>query len=171
MTENCPKTLCSPIERKHCPHNLQIIIKIQFVKVYLWKSSLRDGMTDTKLNLLNGLGFYNQKSWFFLFKFFSLSSEHGGGPCQGSLEKWLTHNNVFNNNVLRVPLVAKQVKDLTSSPWGCEFDPWPHSVGLGSGIASSCSVVCRFGLDPVLLWLWCRPAAAAQIRSLAQELP
>ena len=25
--------------------------------------------------------------------------------------------------------------------------------------------------DPVLLWLWCRPAAAALIRPLAWELP
>ena len=25
--------------------------------------------------------------------------------------------------------------------------------------------------DPVLLWLWCRPAAAAPVQHLAQELP
>ena len=29
----------------------------------------------------------------------------------------------------------------------------------------------RFGLDPVLLWLWGRSAAAAPIRPLAWELP
>ena len=29
----------------------------------------------------------------------------------------------------------------------------------------------RRGLDPVLLWLWCRSAAAAPIRPLAWELP
>ena len=29
----------------------------------------------------------------------------------------------------------------------------------------------RLGLDPALLWLWCRPVAAALIRSLAWELP
>jgi len=29
----------------------------------------------------------------------------------------------------------------------------------------------RRGLDPVLLWLWYRPAAAAPIRLLAWELP
>ena len=27
------------------------------------------------------------------------------------------------------------------------------------------------GLDPLLLWLWCRWAAAAQIEPLAQEFP
>ena len=27
----------------------------------------------------------------------------------------------------------------------------------------------RHGLDPVFLWLWCRPAAKALIRSLAWE--
>ena len=32
-------------------------------------------------------------------------------------------------------------------------------------------VGCRCGSDPKLLWLWCRPAAAAQIQSLAWELP
>ena len=29
---------------------------------------------------------------------------------------------------------------------------------------------CRRGSDPVVLWLWCRPAAAALIRPLAREL-
>ena len=40
----------------------------------------------------------------------------------------------------------------------------------GSGIAVSCCVGCRRSLDPELLWLWCRPAAAALIRALAWEL-
>ena len=35
----------------------------------------------------------------------------------------------------------------------------------------SCGVGGRCGLDPVLLWLWCRPAAAALIRPLAWEPP
>ena len=35
----------------------------------------------------------------------------------------------------------------------------------------SCGVVCRRGLDPELLWLWCRPAAIAAIRPLAWEPP
>ena len=40
----------------------------------------------------------------------------------------------------------------------------------------SCGVGHRHGLDPVLLdlallWLWCRPAAAALIQLLAWELP
>ena len=35
----------------------------------------------------------------------------------------------------------------------------------------SCGIGCRFGLYPTLLWLWCRPAAVAQIRSLAWEIP
>ena len=33
------------------------------------------------------------------------------------------------------------------------------------------SVGCRLGLDPVLLWLWCRLAAVAPIRPLAWKLP
>ena len=35
----------------------------------------------------------------------------------------------------------------------------------------SCGVVRRHGLDPMLLWLWCRPAARALIRPLAWEPP
>ena len=35
----------------------------------------------------------------------------------------------------------------------------------------SCGVSHRQGLDPVLLWLWCRPVAAAPIGPLAWELP
>ena len=34
-----------------------------------------------------------------------------------------------------------------------------------------CGVGCRLRLDPTLLWLWCRPAATAQIQPLAWELP
>ena len=35
----------------------------------------------------------------------------------------------------------------------------------------SCGVGCRRGLDPVLLWLWRKPAAVAPIRPLAWEPP
>ena len=45
------------------------------------------------------------------------------------------------------------------------------SVGQGSGIAVSCGVGHRRGSDLALLWLWCRPAAAALIRPVAWELP
>ena len=42
------------------------------------------------------------------------------------------------------------------SLWGWRFDPWPCSVGWGSGIAASCSVVYQGSSDLVLLWLWHR---------------
>ena len=42
---------------------------------------------------------------------------------------------------------------------------------LGSSVAVHCGVGGRRGLDLLLLWLWCRPAAAALIRPLAWELP
>ena len=35
----------------------------------------------------------------------------------------------------------------------------------------SCGVGRRCGSDLILLWLWCRPAAAAPIQPLAWELP
>ena len=40
-----------------------------------------------------------------------------------------------------------------------------------SGIAVSCGVGHRHGSDPVLLWLWHRPAATARIKPLAWEPP
>ena len=41
--------------------------------------------------------------------------------------------------------------------------------GPRSGIALSCGVDCRPGLDLMLLWLWCRRAAIAPIQPLAWE--
>ena len=41
----------------------------------------------------------------------------------------------------------------------------------GSGIAVNCGVGHRRGSDPVLLWLWHRPAAAALIQPPAWEPP
>ena len=42
---------------------------------------------------------------------------------------------------------------------------WVQSLALlsGYGIAVSCGVSCRHGLDPALLWLLCSPAATASI--------
>ena len=40
-----------------------------------------------------------------------------------------------------------------------------------AGIAVSCGVGHRFGLDPTLLWLWYRLAAVAPMGPLAWELP
>ena len=42
---------------------------------------------------------------------------------------------------------------------------------LGSGDAVSCGVGCKRSSDLVLLWLSCRPAAVAPIRTLVWELP
>ena len=44
-------------------------------------------------------------------------------------------------------------------------------MGYRSGVAVSCGVGRRHGSDPMLLWLWCRPAAIALIRPLAWEPP
>ena len=44
-------------------------------------------------------------------------------------------------------------------------------MGWGSGVAVSCGVGHRHGLDPALLWLWYRPAATAPIGPIAWEPP
>ena len=43
--------------------------------------------------------------------------------------------------------------------------------GLGIGVAVSCAIDCKCGLDPSSLWLWHRPAAIAPIGPLAWEPP
>ena len=62
--------------------------------------------------------------------------------------------------------MAQWVKDLVLSLRGYMFDPWPQSVGQGSGVITSCSVGHRCGLDLVLPWLWHRPTVAALVRPL-----
>ena len=44
-------------------------------------------------------------------------------------------------------------------------------MGYGSDVAVICGIGGRLGLDPALLWLWHRPAAATPIRPLAWEPP
>ena len=50
-----------------------------------------------------------------------------------------------------------------------------QSLTLLSGLRISVDVTCgaghRLGLDPALLWLWCRPAATAPTGPLAWEPP
>ena len=51
------------------------------------------------------------------------------------------------------------------------FGPWPRSVGCGIAVTVSSGVGRRCCLDPVLLWLWCGPAAVDPIRPLVGEPP
>ena len=44
-------------------------------------------------------------------------------------------------------------------------------MGYGSGIAVSCGIGCRRGLDLAWLWPWRRLAAVAPIRPLGWEPP
>ena len=71
-----------------------------------------------------------------------------------------------------VPVMAQSVlTNLTSIPEDTGsilgLDRWVK----GSGVAVSCGVGHRHGMDPAFLWLWHRPAAVALIRPLAWELP
>ena len=56
-------------------------------------------------------------------------------------------------------------------PGGGGFDPWPRSVGYGSGVAMNCGVGRRHGSDLALLWLWYRPVPTAPITPLVWEPP
>ena len=53
-----------------------------------------------------------------------------------------------------------------------QFQPLALLSGLRlSDVAMSCGGGCRHSSDLMFLWLWCRPAAAALILSLAWEPP
>ena len=89
----------------------------------------------------------------------------------------------------RLPLRAEQGEEV--GPW--KFPDWSSCCGTaetnligvqedvgsipglsvvwGYGITLSCGAGRRYGSDPTLLWLWCRPAAAALIQPLAWEPP
>ena len=40
-------------------------------------------------------------------------------------------------------------------------------MGHGSSVAVGCGIGCGHGLDPTLLWLWCRPVAVAPVPPLS----
>lgn len=97
-----------------------------------------------------------------------LSVEWGAtGACHPIPKRCLTE--VLSSAVLGVPVVVQRVKNLTSiheDMW-----MWVWSVALLSGLRSPCchKLQCRsqMQLDPVLLWLWCRP----QLQFLCDPLP
>ena len=81
-------------------------------------------------------------------------------PWQCKTEVWLLEFPLWHNG-----------NESDWYPWGCGFDPSPHLVGWGYGVAVSCGVGCRHGSDPELLWLWRKQAAVAPIWPLAWGVP
>ena len=90
--------------------------------------------------------------------------------CMGGLRIPDCLSRLMKSKFLEFPLWCSR-DESDEEPWGYGFDPWLHSVGWGSGIAMSCGVGHKCGLDLALLWLWCRPAATALVRFLAWEPP
>ena len=60
--------------------------------------------------------------------------------------------------LLGIPAVAQQ-KRIPLVSMRLRVQSWPRSVGQGYGVAMSCGVGLRGGLDLALLGLWCRPVA------------
>ena len=67
------------------------------------------------------------------------------------MAQWVTNPNSIHDDVGSIPGATQWVKD--------------RSVAMSYGVG------CRCGSDPMGLWLWFRPAAAAPIGPLAWEFP
>ena len=68
------------------------------------------------------------------------------------MAQWLTNPTSLHENTSSIPGFYQWVGDLTI-------------VTVSSGVGR------RHGLDPMLLWLWCRLAAVAPFRPLAWKPP
>ena len=75
-----------------------------------------------------------------------------------------------NKMIVGVPVVVqrKQIQLVSM-----RMQVWSLAFLSGLRIQCCCELWCRSqtGLDPMLLWLWCRPAAAGPIQLLAWEFP
>ena len=88
----------------------------------------------------------------------------------GQLRKKYLSKNKQTKKHIGLPIMAQQKRIWLVSK-RMQVQSLVSLSGLRPGVAMSCGVGHRCGSDLPLLWLWCRPAAAALILPLVWEPP
>ena len=87
--------------------------------------------------------------------------------CQGCRVVGLSTYKGEKRESCSIPVVA-QTQPVSMRMW---VQSLTSRMGLRIQVAVSCGIGHRHSLDPMLLWLWCRVAAATLIQPLAWEPP
>ena len=151
-------------------------------KGFIWVGSKAYGFLKSRIYVGKnkkrqkiGHGFYHSlkisflRQQFYIQWFLNQQHQHSLGRCQ-TCTLWDSPRPP-ESEALGAPLVAQQVKNLTSTPGDVSLIPAFIQWVKGFGIAVSCCVGHRCSFNLVLLWLGHRPAATAPVQPLAWELP
>ena len=97
--------------------------------------------------------------------------QHSGATRQVTARHWDSVRGCPFQVALQSSCRGSVVMNLTDIQEDACLIPGLAQWVKGCGVAMSCGVGRRRGLDPALLWLWRKPAAVAWIEPLGREFP